>query len=323
MFSKIISTGSYLPEKILTNADLAQMVETNDDWIYSRTGIKQRHIAAANQHTSDLAYEAIILALKKANLTIEDIDGIIVATSTPDLTFPSTATITQRKLGKARGFAFDIQAVCSGFIYALSVADSMIIAKRANRILVVGAEVFSRIIDWKDRNTCVLFGDGAGAVILENTPDDPKEKNHPGILGVDIFSDGSFVDALKTDSGTAFNQRSGFIVMNGQEVYKNAIEKLATVAEYILARNNLDKSQINWLIPHQANVRIINSLGNKLELAADKIIITINDHANTSAASIPLALDFALKSNKVKQNDLILLAAMGAGFTWGACLLRA
>lgn len=322
MFSKIISSGSYLPEKIVTNDDLSKTVDTTDEWISSRTGIKERRIANKDELTSDLAYLAGINALKNANLDAKDIDGIIVATSTPDLTFPSTATIVQRKLGLKSGFAFDVQAVCSGFIYALSVADSMISTNKANKIMVIGAETFSKIVDWKDRNTCVLFGDGAGCLILEKTLDDPKLASNSGILGVDIFSDGSYTDDLRTTGGASFNQDVGFVVMNGSEVFKSAVNNLASVADYILEKHHIKKEQINWLIPHQANIRIIQAMGKKLGLPLDRVIITIDKHANTSAASIPLAFDEAFRAKKLQKGDLILSESMGAGFTWGAALIR-
>ncbi len=313
-FSKLISTGSYLPKKILTNYDLSKMVDTTDEWIVARTGIKQRHIADEQQKTSDLALEACKRALDKANLQFSDIDGIIVATTTPDIVFPSTASILQRKLGLRSGFAFDVQAVCSGFIYAISIADSMIRVGRASRILVVGAEIFSKIIDWTDRNTCVLFGDGAGAVILEKTLDNPQDLN-PGILDAQIFTDGEFIDDLRTTEG-----EKPHVIMNGPEVFKHAVNKLASVADLILQKNNFTKEDVSWLVPHQANLRIISAMGKKLNLPSERVVITVDKHANTSAASIPLALDNAF--NKMKKGDLILMEAMGGGFTWGSALLR-
>lgn len=314
-FSKLVSTGSYLPKKILSNEDISKIVDTSDEWILSRTGIKQRHIADDNETTSDLAFEACKKALEKANLKPEDIDGIIVATTTPDLVFPSTASILQRKLGSRVGFAFDVQAVCSGFIYALSVADSMIRVGRATRMLVVGAETFSRIVDWKDRNTCVLFGDGAGAVIIEKTLENPSEGNNAGILDAQIFTDGHFTEELRTTTG-----EHPHVVMNGSEVFKHAVTNLASVAEFILAKNNFTKEDVSWLVPHQANLRIISSTGKKLNLDPSRVVITVDKHANTSAASIPLALDSAI--DKMKKGDLILSESMGAGFTWGATLIR-
>jgi 3-oxoacyl-[acyl-carrier-protein] synthase-3 len=321
MFSKIIACGSYLPQKVLTNEDLAKMVDTSDEWIVSRTGIKERRIAE-NQTTSDLAYLATLNALKNFNIDANTIDGIIVATATPDLTFPSTATILQSKLKIKHGFAFDVQAVCSGFVYALSVADAMIAAGRAKRMLVVGSEVFSKIVDWTDRNTCVLFGDGAGCMILEATENDPKINKNPGILGVEIFSDGDYTDSLKTTGGPSSNKVTGCVVMNGAEVFKHAVNNLASVADFILKKHNIKQEEINWLVPHQANIRIIEGMGKKLGLDPNKVIITLGKHANTSAASIPLAFDYAVTSGKIKPGDLILTEAMGGGFTWGAALIR-
>ena len=318
-FSKLVSTGSYLPKKILTNEDLTKIVDTSDEWIVSRTGIKQRHIADSQEKTSDLALEACKKALEKANLKPSDIDGIIVATTTPDLVFPSTASILQKKLGSRIGFAFDVQAVCSGFVYALSVADSMIRVGRATRMLVVGAETFSRIIDWKDRNTCVLFGDGAGAVIIEKTTQNPSEGSNPGILDAQIFTDGHFTDDLRTTEATEENPHP-HVVMNGSEVFKHAVTNLASVADLILQKNNLSKEDVTWLVPHQANLRIITSTGKKLGLDPERVVVTVDKHANTSAASIPLAFDSAF--DKMKKGDLILTESMGGGFTWGAALIR-
>ena len=322
MFAKIIATGSYLPSKIMTNEDISKIVDTSDEWIVSRTGIKQRHIVAENETTSDLSYQASINALKNASIDVSTIDAIIVATTTPDLTFPSTATILQRKLGLKGGFAFDVQAVCSGFMYGLTVADSLIISGKAKRILLVGAESMSKIINWEDRNTCVLFGDGAGAVILESTLLDPKVGTNPGILGIEIFSDGQYVDELKTTMGVSSGNSIGSITMNGQEVFKHAVTNLASVANLVLNKYNLKDSDINWFVPHQANLRIITSMAKKLNLSEDKIIITVDKHANTSGASIPLALDYGFQNNKLKKGDLILTESMGAGFTWGAGIIR-
>ncbi|MCL2566883.1 MAG: ketoacyl-ACP synthase III [Alphaproteobacteria bacterium] len=313
-FSKIIASGSYLPKKILTNEDLAKMVDTSDEWIVSRTGIKQRHIAEENEKTTDLAMQAALAALKKANLTSADIDGIVLATTTPDLVFPSSASILQRKLGASKAFAYDVQAVCSGFIYALFNADSIIRSGRAERILVIGAETFSRILNWQDRNTCVLFGDGAGAVILEKTAENPIDGGS-GIIDVRVFTDGNYTDELRTTEGA-----NPYVVMNGSEVFKHAVNNLASVADLILEKNNLTKEDVNWLVPHQANLRIINAMGKKLHLDENKVVITIDKHANTSAASIPLALDSAF--DKIKKGDLVLMEAMGGGFTWGAALFR-
>ncbi len=321
LFSKLVSTGSYLPKKILTNDDLSKIVDTSDEWIVSMTGIKKRHIVAENEMTSDLATAAAVAAMKKANLQASDIDAIIVATTTPDLTFPSTASIVQKKLGNTNAFAFDLQAVCSGFIYALSVADSLVRAGRAATVLVIGAEAFSKIVDWSDRNTCVLFGDGAGAVILQSTILDPSKDANSGIIAVELFSDGSHVDHLKTTGGVCHGE-IGKVIMNGSEVFKYAVNNMVSVAEYILKKNSLQKSDLNWLVPHQANIRIIQAMGKKLDLPNNRVIVTVDQHGNTSAASVPLALDYAFKENKFKKGDLVLLEAMGGGFTWGAGLLR-
>lgn len=312
----IVGIGAYLPQKIITNNDLAQSVETTDEWIISRTGIKKRHIVE-DELTSDLAAKAVLNALEYANLTPNDLDGIIVATATPDLIFPSTATSVQHKIGMQKGFAFDISAVCSGFIYALSVADSMIKAGNLKRIAVVGAEVLSKIVDWTDRSTCVLFGDGAGAVILEAT----KEKNR-GIIGTEIHSDGSLVDILKVNGGVVKGSPEAKIEMNGREVFKNAVEKMSSSATNLLKSHQVDLSNIDWILTHQANYRIMQTVAQKLGIAEDKVIMTIDQHANTSAASIPLALDVYVKTGRVKKRDLILMTAVGAGLTWGSALLK-
>ncbi|MDR0484407.1 MAG: ketoacyl-ACP synthase III [Alphaproteobacteria bacterium] len=314
-FSKLISSGSYLPKKILTNDDLAKIVDTSDEWIFSRTGIKQRHIAEENEKTTDLALIAAQNALQKANLKPTDIDGIILATTTPDLVFPSSASILQRKLGAIKAFAFDIQAVCSGFIYALFVADSTIRSGRAERILVVGADTFSKILNWQDRTTSVLFGDGAGCVILEKTLENPSINGNSGILDARIFTDGTHTDELRTSEGI-----NPHVVMNGPEVFKHAVNNLASVVDLILEKNNLTKNDVNWLVPHQANLRIITAMGKKLNLNPERVVVSIDKHANTSAASIPLALDTVF--DKIQKNDLVLMEAMGGGFTWGAALFR-
>lgn len=316
-FSKILSTGSYLPENIVTNHDMTKFVDTSDEWISSRTGIKERRFASDDQKTSDLAYEAAIKALKNANLNANDIDMIIVATTTPDNIFPSVATKLQSLLNIEKNIpAFDIQAVCSGFVYGLSIADSMIKNHLASRILLVGAETLSRIIDFNDRTTCVLFGDGAGAVILEATDEDPK-KQGAGILSTHLHSQGKYYDILKVEA----NPKAA-IHMDGPEVYKVAVTALSRVVSEALAHNNMDKSDIDWLVPHQANKRIIDSMAKKLNLSSENVVITIDKHANTSAASIPLALDQAIQSNRIKKGQTILLEAAGGGMTWGAALIR-
>lgn len=315
--SKIIATGSYLPSKVLTNSDLEKIVDTTDSWIFERTGIKKRHIAAENELTSDIAFEAAKNALNNSSLKAEDIEMIILATTTPDLTFPATATTVQSKLNAKSAFAFDIQAVCSGFVFALTTANNFIKSGQVKNALVIGADVLSRIVDWKDRNTCVLFGDGAGAVILQAT----DEKNS-GIIDSNLYSDGSLNDILKTNGGVSFNQNSGFIEMTGKEVFKHAVEKMSKSVTSLLEKANLKVSDIDLLIPHQANSRILCAVANRLNLAEDKVIITVENHANTSAASIPLALDYAVKNNKVKKGDLVVFEALGGGLTWGSIVLR-
>src|SRR3989338_2698131 len=315
--TKIIATGSYLPKKIVTNADLVKIVDTSDEWIVERTGIKQRHIAAEGELTSDLAKNAALAAFSSSKIKPEEIELIIVATTTPDLTFPSTATILQAKLGAKKAFAFDVQAVCSCFVYALNIADNFIKSGQVKNALVVGAETLSRIVDWSDRNTCVLFGDGAGAVILQAT----NEKNC-GILSSKLSSDGTFTSIIKTTGGASFNKQVGIIEMSGKEVFKHAVEKMASCVVAALKKIDLTPKDIDLLIPHQANLRILKSVATKLGLAEDKIIITVENQANTSAASIPLALDYANKKGRLKKGDLIVLEALGGGLTWGSIVLR-
>jgi 3-oxoacyl-[acyl-carrier-protein] synthase III len=314
--SKIIATGSYLPKKILTNSDLEKIVDTTNDWIIERTGINQRHIAAEGELTSDLATKATQELLKKTNLKADEIEMIIVATTTPDLTFPSTATSLQAKIGAKNAFAFDIQAVCSGFVFALTTADNFIKSGQVKNALVIGAETLSRIVDWKDRNTCVLFGDGAGAVLLQATHDDC------GIIASDLHSDGNLNDILKTSGGPSSNQKSGFIEMAGKEVFKHAVEKMSKSVLSALSKADLTTKDIDLLIPHQANLRILNAVATRLELPSEKVIITLQNQANTSAASIPLALDFANSQGKIKSGDLIVLEALGGGLTWGSVVLK-
>lgn len=317
IFAKITATGSYVPSKIVTNFDLSKEVETSDEWIVERTGIKQRHIADKSELTSDLAFKASQNLLDTYKMKAEEIDMIIVATTSPDLTFPSTACILQNKLKAHKAFCFDVQAVCSGFIYALSIANNFIQNGSAKKVLVVGSETLSRIVDWKDRNTCVLFGDGAGAVMLEASTEE-----NCGIISYSLHSDGSLTDILKTSGGSSFNQKAGFIEMSGREVFKHAVEKMANSVLETLAKVNLSVDDIDLLVPHQANLRILNSVATRLKIPAEKIIITVENHANTSAASIPLALDFANKNNKIKKGDLIVLEALGGGLTWGSIALR-
>ena len=320
-YSRITGTGSYLPPRKLTNADLtavlaAQGVETSDDWIVERTGIRARHFAADDVCSSDLAVEAARRALDAAQLQAQDIDLIIVATSTPDMVFPSVACILQHKLGIAGCPAFDVQAVCSGFVYALTVADAMIKTGAAKRALVVGAEVFSRILDFSDRTTCVLFGDGAGAVVLEASEE-------PGILASDLHADGKYVNILCVPGHVSGGKVLGdpMLKMDGQAVFKLAVGVLESAARAVLAKANLTEADIDWLIPHQANIRIMQSTAKKLKLSMDKLIVTVDQHGNTSAASIPLALDVAVRSGQVKKGDTVMLEGVGGGFTWGAVLL--
>lgn len=314
--SFILSTGSYLPKKILSNNEIASIVETNDEWIRQRTGIVQRHIADEGELTSDLAVSAAKNAIEKAKISIDEIGLIIVATTTPDKTFPSCATIIQSKLKCKNAFAFDVQAACSGFIYAVTVADSLIKSNdRIKYALVIGAEIMSRIVDWEDRSTCVLFGDGAGAVIMKS------EMSSSSIISTNLHSDGN-VDLLCTNGGISSTRDSGKILMNGREVFKHAVEKLTASVEETLKCNSLKITDIDWLIPHQANIRIINAVVKKLDFPIEKVINTVDKHANTSAASIPLALDYAVQESKIKSGNLILLISIGAGLAWGSVLLR-
>ncbi|QUI60933.1 MULTISPECIES: beta-ketoacyl-ACP synthase III [Wolbachia] len=314
--SFILSTGSYLPKKILSNNEIASIVETNDEWIRQRTGIVQRHIADEGELTSDLAVNAAKNAIEKAKISIDEIGLIIVATTTPDKTFPSCATIIQSKLKCKNAFAFDVQAACSGFIYAVTVADSLIKSNdRIKYALVIGAEIMSRIVDWEDRSTCVLFGDGAGAVIMKS------EMSSSSIISTNLHSDGN-VDLLCTNGGISSTRDSGKILMNGREVFKHAVEKLTASVEETLKCNSLKITDIDWLIPHQANIRIIEAVVKKLDFPIEKVINTVDKHANTSAASIPLALDYAVQESKIKSGNLILLISIGAGLTWGSVLLR-
>ena len=322
IYSRITGTGSYLPPRKLTNADLvaelaAQGVETSDDWIVERTGIRARHFADPEMCSSDLGLEAARHALQAANLKPEDIDLIIVATSTPDMVFPSTACILQNKLGANGCAAFDVQAVCSGFIYALTVADAMIKTGAAKKALVIGAEVFSRILDFKDRTTCVLFGDGAGAVVLEAS-------DTPGILASDLHADGKHVGILCVPGHVSGGQVTGdpLLKMDGQAVFKLAVGLLDQAARNTLAKAGKVAEDVDWLVPHQANIRIMQSTAKKLKLSMDKVIVTVDQHGNTSAASIPLALDTAVRSGKIKPGELLMLEGVGGGFTWGAVLLN-
>lgn len=319
--SLLVGCGAYLPQRIVTNDELAKTVDTSDEWISKRTGIRQRHVAAEGETTSDLAVEAAKGALKNAGMTIDEIDLIVVATTTPDDTFPSTATRVQAKLAMTHGAAFDIQAVCAGFIYALATADNFIRAGQANAVLVIGAETFSRILDWEDRATCVLFGDGAGAVILRAARDGEVSSDF-GVLSTHLHSDGRHREILYVDGGPSSTKTVGHVRMAGQEVFKHAVSKLSGVIDETLAANGLEASAIDWLIPHQANARIIKSMAQKMKLPDDKVVSTIERHANTSAASVPLALSEAISDGRVKNGDLVLFEAIGGGLVWGAGLVR-
>ena len=309
LFSKIISTGSYLPKKVLTNYDLEKLVDTSHDWIFDRTGINQRCIADDNESSVDMAYRASLIALERSGLNTQDIDMIIVATTTPERIFPSSAVLLQNKLKIDDSFAFDINAACTGFIYALDVADKYIKNNIVSNVLVVGTEKMSSIVDWNDRNTCVLFGDGAGACMVTSS-------DKPGIISSKIGSNGSYKDLLTVNPDT------DFIEMRGNDVFKIAVNTMGKLAKETLISNDLSIDQVDWLIPHQANSRIINAIAKKLSLPINKVIMTVGDHGNTSAASIPLAMDYAYNNNNLKKNDMVLLEAFGAGFTWGSTLLK-
>ena len=315
--SVVLGCGGYLPERAVTNQELAERLDTSDDWIAQRTGIRQRHIAAEGELTSDLAVAAAQRAIAHAGIGVDDIDLVIVATATPDNTFPATATRVQARLGMKRGAAFDVQAVCSGFIYGLSVADNFVKAGQAKTVLVIGAETFSRILDWDDRQTCVLFGDGAGAVVLR-----AEETENQGILSTHIHSDGNLYDLLYVDGGPSTTGTAGHLRMEGKEVFRHAVHRLSEVVVEALGAHQLTPRDIDWLVPHQANLRIIEGVGRKLALPAERVVVTVDRHANTSAASIPLALAEAVHDGRIKRGDMILLEALGGGLTWGAALIR-
>ena len=320
--SILTGTGSWLPEKILTNDDLSKIVDTSDEWIRTRTGIRQRHIAAEGELTSDLATRAAERALEAAGRDASDIDMVLVATSTPDNTFPATATTVQANLGITHGGpAFDLQAVCSGFVYALATADSFIRSGAADRVLVIGAETFSRILDWNDRGTCVLFGDGAGAVVLE-AGEGTGDISDRGILSTRIHADGRQKDLLYVDGGPSSTQTVGHLRMKGREVFRHAVVRIAEVMEEVMKETGIGPDDIALFVPHQANIRILEGTAKKIGLNPDKVYITVDRHGNTSAASIPLALDEAVRKGRVGEGDLVLMEAMGGGFTWGASLVR-
>lgn len=327
MYRSIIAgCGAYLPANVVSNTKLSETVDTTDKWIVERTGIEQRHIAADGELTSDLGREAAIDALQNANISASDIDLIVVATATPDETFPATATRIQAQLGVTKGCAFDVQAVCSGFIYALAVADNFVRVGQAKNALVIGAETFSRILDWKDRATCVLFGDGAGAVVLTAEAGSAAgQKNNttdPGILSTHLHSDGRHHDMLYVDGGVSSTGTAGYLRMQGNQVFRHAVTNLSAVVEEALAHNGLKAEDIDWIVPHQANRRIIDSTAKRIGLDTNKVVLTVQKHGNTSAASVPLALHTAVSDGRIKRGDMVLMEAMGGGFTWGAALAR-
>jgi 3-oxoacyl-[acyl-carrier-protein] synthase-3 len=313
--SRIAGTGSYLPERILTNAELERTIDTTDEWIFTRTGIHERHIIAEGQDTSDMALEASKKAIEAANIDIQSIDLIVLATTTPDRTFPSTACLLQQKLGIINCPAFDLQAVCSGFVYALATADNFIKAGAAKCALVVGAEAMSRITDWTDRSNCILWGDGAGAVIL-------KASDEQGILSTHLHANGNYADMLTVPQGVSNQAGSKTILMEGNAVFKMAVNTLDAIVDETLAANGLEKSDVDWLVPHQANIRILQSTAKKLGMSMDRVVTTVDKHGNTSAASIPLALDVAVRDGRIKRGETILMEAFGGGFTWGSVLMK-
>ncbi len=316
----VIGTGHYLPERVVENAEFEDKLDTSDEWIRSRSGIERRHFAADDETTSDMATQAALAALKDAGLEGSDVDAIVLATSTADLTFPSAATMVQAAIGMTKGFAFDVQAVCAGFVYALSNANALIASGQANRVLVIGAETFSRIMDWTDRSTCVLFGDGAGAVLLE-AQDQPGTTDDRGILATDLNSDGRYKDLLYVDGGVA-TRSTGHLRMQGNQVFRHAVEKLAQTAHTALDSVGLGAEDVDWIVPHQANIRIIQGTAKKMGLPMEKVVVTVQDHGNTSAASIPLALSVGKKRGQIKEGDLVVTEAIGGGLAWGSVVLR-
>lgn len=314
--SRIVGTGSYLPEKILSNADLEKMIDTTDEWIFTRTGIRERHIVAENEFTSDLAVKAALQAIEVAQISPNDIDLIIIATTTPDRTFPSTACLVQEKLGIRNNCpAFDIQAVCSGFVFALATADNFIKSGSAKRALVIGADAMSRITDWKDRGNCILWGDGSGAVVLEASDD-------VGVISTHLHANGSYADLLMVEKGVSNQSGLNTITMGGNAVFKVAVNTLDAIVDETLEANGMAKSDIDWLVPHQANIRILQSTAKKLGMSMDQVVVTVDKHGNTSAASIPLALDVAVRDGRIKRGETILMEAFGGGFTWGSVLMK-
>lgn len=316
----VTGIGHYLPERVVPNAELEALVETTDEWIKTRSGIERRHFAAPGQTTSDLGTRAAQAALTNAGLLPNDLDAIIVATSTADLTFPSAATMIQANLGMTRGFAFDVQAVCAGFVFALTNANALIVSGQANRVMVIGAETFSRLMDWKDRSTCVLFGDGAGALILQAQDGDGSNADR-GILATDLNSDGRFKDLLYVDGGTSTGT-TGYLRMEGKEVFRHAVEKLAQTAHTSLAKLGMTGDDVDWIVPHQANIRIIEGTAKRMHVGMDRVVVTVQDHGNTSAASIPLALSVGCARGQIKPGDLVVTEAIGGGLAWGSVVLR-
>ncbi|WP_333712297.1 beta-ketoacyl-ACP synthase III [Yoonia sp.] len=312
--------GHYLPERVVPNIEFEKTLDTSDEWIRARSGIERRHFAAEGQTTSELAANAAKAALAMADMDAAEVDAIIVATSTADLTFPSAATMVQNAIGSTSGFAFDVQAVCAGFVYALSTANALIVSGQADRVLVIGAETFSRIMDWTDRSTCVLFGDGAGALVLQ-AEEGKGDSSDRGILSTDLNSDGRFKDLLYVDGGVA-TQTTGVLRMEGKEVFRHAVEKLAQTAHDALAKVGLGADDVDWVVPHQANIRIIQSTAKKLGVGMDRVVVTVQDHGNTSAASIPLALSVGVANGQIKQGDLLVTEAIGGGLAWGAVVIR-
>ena len=319
--SVFLGSGSYLPEKILTNADLAKLVDTSDEWIVERSGIRERHVAADGELTSDMATKSSIAAIEDAGIDAQEIDLIILATATPDQTFPATAATVQAQLGITHGAAFDLQAVCSGFVYGLAVADNFLKCGQNKTALVIGSETFSRILDWDDRTTCVLFGDGAGAVVMQ-AQEQPGEMSDKGIFSTHIRSDGRYREKLYVDGGPSSTMTTGYLRMEGREVFRHAVTNIASIMKEAIEANGLEPNDIDWFVPHQANKRILDGTARRLGLTDEKVVVTLDKHGNTSAASIPLALDTARKDGRIKDGDLILMEAMGGGFTWGAALAR-
>ncbi|WP_170427765.1 beta-ketoacyl-ACP synthase III [Ruegeria arenilitoris] len=318
--SVVVGVGHYLPERIVPNSEFEKTLDTTDEWIRTRSGIERRHFAADEETTSDLATKAAEAALADAGLKAEDIDAIVLATSTADLTFPSAATMVQSRLGMTNGFAFDVQAVCAGFVFALTNANALILSGQAKRVLVIGAETFSRIMDWSDRSTCVLFGDGAGALVLELQEGEGTAQDR-GILATDLNSDGRYKDLLYVDGGVS-TQSTGHLRMQGNQVFRHAVEKLAKTAETALGRAGLSSADVDWIVPHQANIRIIQGTAKKMGLPMENVVVTVQDHGNTSAASIPLALSVGKERGQIKPGDLIVTEAIGGGLAWGAVVLR-